>query len=251
MHKIFLAASLVTIYNLGMSAVVKRDIQGRLMPGNAPTNAAKFQPGEWTGTDGRPWLSDEERQLLRQISPKVINTALDILAMPLTPGTAYAKLSAIDTILSYAYGTPQIATLVRYEVDLIIEAYGLPPRNQLRGKDGHYLFGPQGGFKPSMRYTSAWDRQQAVERIKAQQAEDVPIEDHDADQPPEVHVYPHSDTERGPRRGPNPEPEQKPLTESQPPQVVKVDGKWSVDPKPTEPEPIQSEQYRRWKALSE
>jgi hypothetical protein len=177
---------------------VKRNSVGHLLPGQSPIGANHIYKGEPSpGSEGRGrlWLSEEERKLIRELCPELIKVAFTLIQSP-SVAPEY-KIKAIDTILAYAYGTPQIATLVRYEVDLIIEAYGLPSRNQLVGKDGQKLFGNRGGFKPSQRYTSAWDRQEAIKRIKTQQ-EDEPIVDPDVQDPkPEVHIYPTQASSKG------------------------------------------------------
>jgi hypothetical protein len=208
-----------------MSAAIRKAGNPNFVIGNKI--GERFKLGEPNPvSDGRIWLSEQERETFRRISPKAINNALDILAMPLTPETAGHKLQAIDLILKYAYGTPQIATLVRYEVGLICEAYNLPSYNQLQDKDGNKLFGRQGGFKPSQTYKSAWDRQEAIKRIRAKhQEEDAALQDADADKPPEVRIY-----------------------EAKEPMPV--------EPKPTDPVTpkkvmTKAELMARWKALSE
>lgn len=138
--------------------------RGGLAPGYSSSPATKISPDNNPG-QGRPWLTEQERELLRAICPTAINHALVLIEHHLTPPDV--KIQAIGLILSYAYGTPQIATIVNYEVDLICKEYGLPRRTKLTDRHGNRLFGGQGGFKPSFNNKLSGERVKFIERMEA------------------------------------------------------------------------------------
>jgi hypothetical protein len=77
-----------------------------------------------------------------------------------------ARIKAIELILNYAYGTPGIATIVKYEIDIIIKEYGLPPRHKLVDRSGNKLFKSHGQYKPSTDLSSSLKRHQFIERME-------------------------------------------------------------------------------------
>jgi hypothetical protein len=142
------------------------------MPGQTPSPGTQFKPGVPTNPNGRGWLPDSQLQAIRDVCSHVVNQAVDLIGDKAAP--ANARVEAMELVLNYAFGTPQIAMLVRYEVDLIIERLGLPPRGSLFGKDGNRVFSPVGGYKPSFNIRSSLERNRILDKIRVQESGEAP-----------------------------------------------------------------------------
>jgi hypothetical protein len=145
----------------------KRDHAGKLLPGSTPVGAAPIQPGEVTATEGRLWGDPKARAVLQERAPKVIQRACQLIDDDKAP--ASDRVKAMELILAFGFGRPQVATIVKYEIDLIIKEYGLPPRHQLVDRYGNHLFKTRGQYKPSGDWRYALQRQQFIERMERQE----------------------------------------------------------------------------------
>ena len=116
---------------------------GRLCSGHAPT--------QFNGDrgPGRIWPRNEAALAAKSHGPDTIDALAQMAGDKSV--NAYFRLQAIDTLLSYGFGTPSVASIVRYEVDLILAKLGLPQRSKLRDKEGKPIFGRLGGFKPTVK----------------------------------------------------------------------------------------------------
>lgn len=127
--------------------VVLRDVQGRLLPGHSP--GVRFREGN-KYSNGRPWPAHEIRKSALEKSPFAIDALVRIIEDD--KKHIVFKIQACQILLQFGFGNPDIATLVRYEIDVILARLGLPPRSQLRDQQGQRIFTAKGGFIPSSKH---------------------------------------------------------------------------------------------------
>ena len=173
----------------------------------------------------RDWLSPLERDLLKQIVPRVIHEAVHIISNPRADNRD--KIKAMRLILNYAYGTPATHAVVRYELDRL--------RDLPYGAGSHY---PQVG------------------ELGSQPADNEPIQDGDAVDPkPEVHIYdPRPSRARETALDVSSEnADQNDAAGQEPVKEPAVTDTQPTAPQQTEPKrsPTKAEMYDRWRALSE
>jgi hypothetical protein len=145
-------------------AVVACGTVGAATGGSGVVIRSSWLPSSGAGCAGGPWLPEPQRQAIRDVCSHTINRAVDLIGDKTAP--ALARIKAMELILNYAYGMPGIATIVKYEVELIIKEYGLPPRHKLVDRHGNRLFKSHGQYKPSADFRSSLKRHQFIERME-------------------------------------------------------------------------------------